>query len=77
MSYQNDRRANRASVALSAYKGTERGPVDGETVVDLLVDLHHFLAREGEAYPEHWLDDSLRVASGHFVSETNEIPQED
>jgi hypothetical protein len=72
----NAERRERADKILHLYKTTalrEGGPVDDETVIDLLTDLRHWCQSElrqlGGAHP---FDDCVNVSEIHFDAEQKE-----
>ncbi len=70
MSTDNDRRADRAFKAIDAYADRESwGPDIEEQVIDLLTDLHHLLARNGQKKVDDLMDQYLRVSHDHYLAE--------
>ena len=78
----NDQRAERALAALQAHKKVENEggePDTNEDVIDLLVDLHHYLLKYGKSNGVNDADDAeegmaslIFVAADHFKVEVNE-----
>lgn len=78
----NDQRAERARAALEAYKAVENeggSPDASEDIVDLLVDLHHYLVKYGKDNGVNDADDAkdamdnlLVSAAEHFECEVSD-----
>jgi hypothetical protein len=68
----NDTRAARAKAALDAYAAVYGEVVCGDTISDLLADLHHYLKAEGDENPIDSIEDSLRSAVHNFEEEVRE-----
>jgi hypothetical protein len=63
---ENDRRVNRATIAVHSYHSLDPSDDDRQTVlVDLLTDLQHYAA----SHPGVDFAEALRVAVGHFEEE--------
>jgi len=68
-------RADRAALALECYKSAlgEAGPIDRDTVRDLLQDMLHWLAREGDRRPRATLRGACQTACNDLAAELLEI----
>lgn len=63
---ENQRRINRATIALHAYYAQDPSGDDRQTVlVDLLTDLIHY----ADYHPEVDFDSALLTANGHYYEE--------
>lgn len=65
----NASRARRAQTALHAYADANGEQIQAETVVDLLTDLHHYLAAQGDTDPIASIDQECVAAAEHFAAE--------
>jgi len=64
---ENQRRVNRATIALHGYYAQDPSGDDRQTVlVDLLTDLQHY----ADYHPEVNFAEAVRSATGHFNAET-------
>jgi len=69
---ENDRRVNRATIAIHAYYSQDPSGDDRRTVlVDLLSDLHHYARAHGINF-----DDALTSATSHYLVEAGFIAEE-
>lgn len=71
----NAARVRRARIALVAYAGAAGETVGPESVGDLLADLHHLLAAQGDADPSAAMEHACCAAAEHFLAETTDASE--